>query len=60
MDGERPPLLFTFLMTAGLCSPGINSVLKLDSEQYVNQLGFIFGTTYLSRCCKQVSLDQLL
>ena len=23
MDGEKPPLLFTFLMTSGLCSPGI-------------------------------------
>ena len=33
MDGEKPPLLFTFLVTSGLYS-----VLQLDSEQYVNQL----------------------
>ena len=30
-----PPLLLTFLVTSGLYS-----VLQLDSEQYVNQLGF--------------------
>ena len=35
MDDEKPPLLFTFLVTSGLYS-----VLQLDSEQYVNQLGF--------------------
>ena len=35
MDGEKPPLLLTFLMTSGLYS-----VLQLDSEQYDNQLGF--------------------
>ena len=33
MDGEKPPLLFTFLVTSGLYS-------VIDSEQYVNQLGF--------------------
>ena len=35
MDGEKLPLLFIFLVTSG-----IYSVLHLDSEQYVNQLGF--------------------
>ena len=43
MDGEKPPLLFTLLVASGLYSG-----LQLDSEQYVNQLGFS-GTTYLPR-----------
>ena len=38
MDGEKPPLLFTFFVASGLYR-----VLQLDSEQYVNQLGFSGG-----------------
>ena len=38
MDGEKPSLLFTFLMTSGLT--GFYFVVQLDSEQYVNELGF--------------------
>ena len=37
MEFEKPPLLFTFLVTSGLYSV---LQLEVDSEQYVNRLGF--------------------